>query len=87
MTGWRYLVDKDVVSGTVALRFPDSPGDTGFVTGREWVDTFEKALQTGRPRWWDIKTQTQITENLVLLKFPKRKLVLVLRKDKARRYR
>jgi hypothetical protein len=54
--------------------------------GEEWVDAFESALQTNKPEWWAAKKNGFRRENLVLIRFPKEKTVLVLPKEKAAKY-
>ncbi|HEY1718609.1 MAG TPA: sigma-70 family RNA polymerase sigma factor [Verrucomicrobiae bacterium] len=80
ISGWRYLIDKDVSAGTVKF------GSQKEMTGEEWVAAFENALQTGKPEWWDGKTKRMHRENLVLIRFPEQKTVLVLPKDKSAKY-
>jgi hypothetical protein len=81
ISGWHYLIDKNVAAGTVKF------GPLKEMTGKEWVAAFENALQTGRPEWWDGKTKRMRQENLVLIRFPEQKTVLVLPKDKAAKYK
>jgi len=80
ISGWRYLIDKNVSAGTVKF------GSQKEMTGKEWVAAFENVLQTGNPEWWDGKTKRMHRENLVLIRFPEQKTVLVLPKDKAAKY-
>jgi hypothetical protein len=54
--------------------------------GEEWVAAFESAMQTNKPEWWVEKLKRQRQENLVLIRFPKEKTVLVLPKDQAAKY-
>ena len=79
ISGWQYLMDKNVSAGTV--RF----GCKTKMNGEQWVTAFEEALQTGTPEWWDTNRKMR-QENLVLVRFPKEKTVLVLPKDKASKY-
>ncbi len=80
VSGWHYLIDKDVSAGSVKF------GCSNVMNGEEWVAAFENALQTGTPEWWDGKTKKFHHENLVLVRFPKEKTILVLPKDKAAKY-
>ena len=75
--GDRYLMPPFVAAGTV--RF----GNTNMLNGPQWVAAFEKALQTGTPEWWDAEQKKMRDENLVLIRFPEQKTVLVLPQDKA----
>ncbi|HEX9046195.1 MAG TPA: sigma-70 family RNA polymerase sigma factor [Verrucomicrobiae bacterium] len=81
VSGWRYLMDKDVAAGGVNFGCPK------VMNGEEWVAAFENALRTGAPGWWDQKSKKFRQENLVLIRYPKEKTVLVLPKDKAEKYR
>jgi hypothetical protein len=47
------------------------------------VAAFENALQTGTPEWWDAEQKKMRDENLILIRFPEQKTVLVLPRDKA----
>jgi RNA polymerase sigma factor (sigma-70 family) len=80
--GFKYVIDIDVSAGSVVF------GSTNTLNGSQWVAAFEKALQTGKPEWWDFSRGKGFRrkENLVLLKFPRQKIVLVLPKDKAGRF-
>jgi hypothetical protein len=80
LSGWRYLVDKEVSAGSVKF------GNSKVLNGEEWLTAFENALQTNKPEWWDAKLKRQRQENLVLIRYPKQKIVLVLPKDKAAKY-
>jgi RNA polymerase sigma factor (sigma-70 family) len=80
ISGWHYLIDKNVVAGAVKF------GPLKEMTGKEWVAAFENALQTGTPEWWDGKTKHMHRENLVLIRFPEQRTILVLPKDKAIKY-
>ncbi len=81
VTGWRYLIDKDVSAGSVVF------GAAHVMHGAEWVAAFERALETGHPEWWDSKTKRMRQENLILIRYPRWETVLVLPRDKAARYR
>ena len=81
VSGWRYFIDKDASAGIVQF------GCARVMNGGEWVRAFENALQTGQPGWWDQKAKHWRSENLVLIRFADRKVVLVLPWDKARKYR
>jgi len=80
VSGWRYLMDKEVAAGSVKFGCPK------VYNGEEWVDAFESALQTNKPEWWAAKKNGFRRENLVLIRFPKEKTVLVLPKEKAAKY-
>jgi|GEM_PF-6008514 len=80
LSGWRYLIDKEVAAGSVKF------GDSKVLNGEEWLTAFENALQTNTPEWWDAKLKRQRQENLVLIRYHKLKTVLVLPKDKATKY-
>jgi RNA polymerase sigma factor (sigma-70 family) len=80
ISGWRYLIDKDVSAGSVEFGCPK------VLNGQEWVTAFENALQTNTPEWWVPKKKGFRKENLVLIRFPKEKIVLVLPKDKVSKY-
>ncbi len=81
LSGWRYLVDKEVSAGGVKF------GNSKVLNGEEWLTAFENALQTNKPEWWDAKLKRQRQENLVLIRYHQQKIVLVLPKDKASKYR
>jgi RNA polymerase sigma factor (sigma-70 family) len=80
VSGWHYLIYKGVSAGSVKF------GCSKAMNGEEWVMAFENALQTNTPEWWDAKLKRQRQENLVLIRYPKQKTVLVLPKDKAAKY-
>jgi hypothetical protein len=80
VSGWRYLMDKEVAAGSVKFGCPK------VYNGEEWVAAFESALQTNKPEWWVAKKNGFRRENLVLIRFPKEKTVLVLPKEKAAKY-
>ena len=79
--GCRYFVDKDISNGMVQF------GNEKPLDGAEWVAAFENALQTGQPEWFDSITKAPRRENLVLIRFAKKKIVLVVPQDKAAQYR
>jgi hypothetical protein len=81
VSGWRYLIDTEVSAGSIEFGCPRS------YNGQEWVTAFENALQTNRPEWWAGRQKRFRKENLVLIRFPKDKVVLVLPADKAAKYR
>ena len=81
VSGWRYLIDTEVSAGSIEFGCPRS------YNGQEWVTAFENALQTNRPEWWAARQKRFRKENLVLIRFPKDKVVLVLPADKAAKYR
>ena len=80
VSGWHYLIDKDVSAGGVNF------GCSKVLNGEEWVTAFENALQTNKPEWWDAKLKRQRQENLILIRYPNQKIILVLPKDKAAKY-
>jgi len=80
VSGWRYLIEKDIAGGSVKF------GADKVMNGVEWVAAFESALQTKSPEWWDQKRKTMRSENLVLIRYPKQKTILVVTKDKAAKY-
>ena len=80
LSGWRYLIDKEVAAGSVKF------GSFKVLNGEEWLATFENSLQTNKPEWWDAELKRQRQENLVLIRYPKQKIVLVLPRDKAVKY-
>jgi RNA polymerase sigma factor (sigma-70 family) len=80
LSGWRYLIDKEVAAGGVKF------GNAKVLNGEEWLAAFENALQTNKPEWWDAKLKRQRQENLVLIRYPEQKIILVLPKDKAAKY-
>ena len=80
VSSWRYLIDKEVAAGNVKFGCPK------VSNGEEWVAAFENALQTNTPQWWDVKLKKQRRENLVLIRYPEQKTILVLPKDKAAKY-
>ena len=73
-------MDPDVAAGSVKFGCPK------VMNGEEWVAAFENALQTNGPEWWQAGKKGSRRENLVLIRFPKDKVVLVLPKDKAAKY-
>ena len=77
VSGVRYLMPRFVAAGTV--RF----GNTNTLNGPQWVAAFENALQTGTPKWLDTEQRRWRNENLVLIRFPEQKTVLVLPREKA----
>lgn len=64
VSGWRYLIDKEVAAGS--LQF----GTARVMNGAEWVLAFENALQTNRPQWWDARRRRLRNENLVRIRLP-----------------
>ncbi len=80
VSGWHYLMDKEVAAGKVNF------GCSEVLNGEEWVAAFENALQTNTPEWWDSKKKGFRKENLVLIRYPEQKTVLVLPKGKAAKY-
>jgi hypothetical protein len=82
VSGWHYLIDKDVAAGSVNF------GRTNVMNGQEWVAAFENALQFGEPEWWNFSGDKKLRkENLILLRYPREKNVLVLPQDKAAQYK
>lgn len=81
VSGWRYVIDKDLATGSVNFGF------TNTMNGQEWVEAFENALQFGEPEWWEASSEKHRKENLVLLRYPQERTVLVLPQDKAANYK
>jgi RNA polymerase sigma factor (sigma-70 family) len=81
VSGWHYLIDKEVAAGSVNF------GRTNEMNGQEWVEAFENALQFGEPQWWVTDSKKLRKENLVLLRYPQERTVLVLPQDKAAQYK
>jgi RNA polymerase sigma factor (sigma-70 family) len=77
-SGWQYLIDKNVADGSVEF------GNSKVMNGEEWVAAFENALQNGKPEWFDHGKDRK--ENLVLIRYPERKIVLVVPKEEAAKY-
>jgi len=77
VSGVRYLMPPFVAAGSV--RF----GNTNTLNGPQWAAAFEKALQTRTPEWWDAEQKKMRDENLVLIRFPEQRTVLVLPQEKA----
>jgi hypothetical protein len=61
VTGIRYVIAKDVASGSVQFGSPTP------LNGTQWVLAFTDALQNGKPQWWDSQTKSFRTENLLLI--------------------
>ena len=80
MSGWQYLINTNAAAGTVEF------GNSRVINGKEWVAAFENALQNGKPEWWDQKGKRFRRENLVLIRYPKQKIVLVVTKEEAAKY-
>jgi hypothetical protein len=80
VSGNRYLVDRQVPAGSVQFGCPQ------VFNGEEWVSAFENALQTGTPEWWDAKLKRQRQENLVLIRYPEQRTILVLPRDESAKY-
>ena len=76
VSGWRYLMDKEVAAGSVKFGCPK------VYNGEEWVDAFESALQTNKPEWWVAKKNGFRRENLVLIRFPKERPCWFCRRKK-----
>ncbi len=80
VSGTEYIIEKNVAAGNVMF------GSTNVLNGQQWVQAFEHALQNGSPQWWDAEQQKFRNENLVLLRYDKR-TVLVLSASAAEKYR
>ncbi len=84
VSGWQYFIDKNVANGGVEFSCPK------VMNGEEWVAAFENALQTAKPEWSDFgkngKYRKQRKENLVLIRYPEQKIVLVVPKEDAAKY-
>jgi hypothetical protein len=61
VNGVRYVIARDVASGTVFF------GNTNSLTGPQWVLAFTDALQHGEPEFLDMQTKKFRKENLVLV--------------------
>lgn len=72
VTGNRYLIADGIAAGTVSF------GHTNALNGVQWVAAFEAALEKGMPQRWDASSRTFLKENLVLVRYPEEKTVLVL---------
>jgi RNA polymerase sigma factor (sigma-70 family) len=81
-TGTKYLIDKYAAAGSVVF------GNTNTMDGLQWVAQFEKALETRTPEWWDFSRGKGFRrkENLVLIRFPTQKIVLVVPREKAAKF-
>ena len=80
-SGTRYLMLQSVAAGTV--RF----GNATALNGRQWIDSFESALQTNKPSLFDPQSKRPHQENLVLIRYPEQQTVLVLPASAARELR
>ena len=80
-SGVRYLMPPDLAAGTVQF------GNSSALNGRQWIASVETALQTKTPDWWDSRAKKRDQENLVLIRYPEQKTVLVLPASEAERYR
>jgi hypothetical protein len=74
-SGTTYLIKQDVVAATVQF------GHTNSLRGDMWIAAFEQSLETGNPEWWDMHQKKFVRENLVLLRYPANRTVVVLRKE------
>ncbi|MDB6015821.1 MAG: hypothetical protein JWR19_310 [Pedosphaera sp.] len=72
VSGTRYLMPIGVAAGSVQF------GNTNTLDGPHWVAAFEEALRKGPVNCWDPETKTVRPEQLVLLRFPAQKTVVVL---------
>jgi hypothetical protein len=72
VNGTRYLMPIGVAAGVVQF------GNTNALDGPHWVEAFEKALQSGNVQCWDPQTKRTGPDQLVLLRFPAQKVVVVL---------
>jgi hypothetical protein len=77
--GTEYFIEKSVAAGSVNF------GSTKVLNGAQWIAAFESALQNDRPEWWDAEKKGFRKENLVLLRYNKR-TVLVLSPATAKEY-
>jgi hypothetical protein len=77
--GTQYLIEKNVAGGSVNF------GPTNVLNGQQWITSFENALQTAVPEWWDPQTKDFRKENLVLRRYDRR-TVLVLSKQASAEY-
>jgi len=78
LTGWQYLIDKNVAAGSIEF------GNSKPLNGQEWVAAFEHALENDKPQWFEHGKFRR--ENLVFIRYPDQKIVLVLPPEKAVQY-
>lgn len=81
VSGTRYLMPPDVAVGSVQF------GTTNALNGRLWIAAFEAALETNKPSILDPQTRGMRQQNLVLIRYPKQKTVLVLTASGAAEFR
>ena len=80
-SGVRYLMPTEIAPGIIQF------GNSNALKGGPWIASVETALQTKTPGWWDSRTKKWDQENLVLIRYPEQKTVLVLPASEAERFR
>jgi hypothetical protein len=80
-SGVRYLMPRAITAGTVQF------GNSNMLNGRQWIASVEAALETNNPDWWDYQAKKWDRENLVLIRYPEQKTVLVLPTSMALEFR
>jgi hypothetical protein len=81
VTGTNYYLPLKVAAAGVSF------GNTNALDGPQWVSAFERVLQTGNPNWWNPEAKRREQENLVLIRYPEQKAILVLPASAAREFR
>ena len=82
ISGVRYYMPPNIAAGAVY-----SGGSPTPLNGRQWIDAFESVLQTNGPSIYDPSTRIWLQQNLVLIRYPKQKAVLVLTSSDAWEFR
>ncbi len=77
--GRQYYIEKNVAAGAVVFGF------SNVLSGGQWINAFEAALQKDKPEWWDPRINGFRRENLVLLRSGRR-VTLVLSEATAREF-
>jgi hypothetical protein len=80
-SGVRYLMPIGVAVGGVQF------GNSNALSGARWIASFEAALQSNTPDLWDAQTKRTHGENLVLIRYPEQRTVLVLPASEAIEFR
>ncbi len=80
-SGVRYLMPIGVAVGIVQF------GCSNALDGSQWITAFETALQSNQPDVWDAQTKRTHRENLVLIRYPEQRTVLVLPASAALEFR
>jgi hypothetical protein len=76
-----YFMPSNIAAGVVYFGSPIA------LNGRQWIDAFENVLQTDGPSLYDPLSKTRLQQNLVLIRYPKQKAVLVLTSSDAWAFR